>query len=52
MSNAQPSNNAGQGRKRKWSLAVAGVALLAAVCASLVVMSAVEIVRDSADRTH
>ncbi len=45
-------NNASQGRARARTIVMAGVGLLAAACAGLLVRSAVAIVQDSADRTH
>lgn len=48
----QPSNDANQVGKRTRSAARAGAGLLAAVCAGLLVMSAVAMVQDEADRVH
>ncbi len=48
----QPNNNATLGRARARTFVKAGVGLLAAACAGLLVLSAVAMVQDSFDHTH
>jgi hypothetical protein len=48
----QPSNDASQVGTRTRTAVKAGVGLLAAACAGLLIMSAVAMLQDEADRVH
>jgi hypothetical protein len=52
MSALQPSDQASRAGKRKRTLVMAGIGLVAALCLLFLLMSAVERVRDASDRTH
>ena len=52
MSVPQPHGEKSGGIKRTRTLAKAGIGLSAGLCVALLVVSAVEKVRDAGDRTH
>jgi hypothetical protein len=52
MSHSQSSGDVSRPARRKLRLVKAGIALLAASCAVLLVMSAMTKVQDAADRIH